>query len=91
MTKSGCPDGDFWHEGTRFHDTQDGDPNNYWSNPYDLAGRVAKKDMEQKFCMKTKRKTSKKGDCPEGQHIALPDVPYFNDESFLIDHFNSTA
>ena len=105
MTKSGCPDGDFWHEGTRFHETQDGDPNNYWSNPYDLAGRVAKHDMEQTFCMKTKSKTSKydlpwpkgqyciykKGDCPKGQHIALPDVPYLNDESFLIDHFNSTA
>lgn len=80
MTKSGCPDGDFWHEGTRFHDTEDVNPNNLWSDPYDLAGRVAKNDMEQEFCMKTQSKTSeydlpwpegkyciyKKGDCPEG-------------------------
>ncbi|XP_068755958.1 uncharacterized protein [Montipora capricornis] len=80
MTKSGCPDGDFWHKGTRYHDTEDDDSDNYWSDPYDLAGKVDKNNMEQKFCMKTKSKTSeyelpwpkgkyciyKKGDCPEG-------------------------
>ena len=38
MTKSGCPNGNFWHEGTRFHDTEDEDPDNLWSDPYDLAG-----------------------------------------------------
>lgn len=58
MTKSGCPKGDFWHEGTRYHDTEDGGSNNYWSDPYDLAGRVAKNNMKQKFCMKTLSKTS---------------------------------
>ena len=104
MTKSGCPKGDFWHEGTRYHDTEDGDSNNYWSDPYDLAGRVAKDNMEQKFCMKTQSKTStydlpwpkgeyciyKKGNrCPDGQCIALFDVPYFNDEAFLVNR--STA
>ncbi len=81
MTKSGCPEGSFWHEGTRYHDTVDHNSNNYWSNPYDLAGRAEKNNMEQKFCMKTKEKTSgynlpwpkgrycifKKGECPEGQ------------------------
>ncbi|KAL9961596.1 hypothetical protein ACROYT_G030565 [Oculina patagonica] len=84
MTKSGCPEGSFWHEGTRYHDTEDDDSNNYWSNPYDLAGRAAKNNMEQKFCMKTKDKTSgynlpwpkgrycifKKGECPEGLNNA---------------------
>ena len=105
LTKSGCPNGDFWHQGTRFHDTQDGDPSNSWSTPYDLAGRANIKDMEQKFCMKTQSKTSnydlpwpkgqyciyKKGDCPEGQHIALLDVPFFIDESFLVNRSDSTA
>ena len=107
MTKSGCPEGDFWNEGTRYHDTEDSDSNNNWSDPYHLAGRVAKDDMEQKFCMKTWSRTStydlpwpkgkyciyKKGDsCPdEGQCIALFDVPYFNDESFLVNRSNSTA
>lgn len=81
MTKSGCPEGGFWHKGTRYHDTEDSDSNNNWSDPYHLAGRVAKDDMEQKFCMKTQSRTStydlpwpegkyciyKKGDsCPEG-------------------------
>ncbi|XP_068755962.1 uncharacterized protein [Montipora capricornis] len=80
MTKSGCPRGTFWHEGTRYHDTEDVTPENHWSNPYDLAGKVDKDDMEQKFCMKTLSKTSKydlpwpkgkyciykKGNCPEG-------------------------
>ncbi|XP_068753240.1 uncharacterized protein [Montipora capricornis] len=68
MTKSGCPHGDFWHEGTRYHDTEDVNPKNHWSNPYDLAGKVNKSYMEQKFCMKTLSKTCiyKKGNCPEG-------------------------
>lgn len=81
MTKSGCPKGDFWHEGTRYHDTEDSGSNNCWSDPYHLAGRVAKNNMEQKFCMKTLSKTStsdlpwpkgkyciyKKGNrCPDG-------------------------
>lgn len=77
-TKSGCPRGYFWNEGTRFHHTEG---SNSWSNPYDLAGRVAGGGMEQKFCMKTIEKTSdyslpwpkgqycifKKGDCPKGK------------------------
>ena len=105
MTKSGCPDGDFWHEGTRFHDTEDVNPNNLWSDPYDLAGRVAKNDKEQEFCMKTQSKTSeydlpwpegkyciyKKGDCPEGQYIALLDVLFFSDKSFFVYHTDSTT
>ena len=105
MTKSGCPRGGFWNAGTRYHDTEDDDSNNYWSNPYDLAGTVGKNNMEQKFCMKTQSKTSKyalnwpkgkycifkKGNCPEGQCIALLDVPYFNDESFLFNRSDSTA
>ncbi|XP_068700258.1 uncharacterized protein [Montipora capricornis] len=80
MTKSGCPRGGFWHAGTRYHDTEDRNSNNYWSNPYDLAGRVRKNNMEQMFCMKTLSKTSKynlpwpkgkyciykKGNCPKG-------------------------
>lgn len=104
MTKSGCPEGGFWHKGTRYHDTEDSNSNNNWSDPYHLAGRVAKNNMEQKFCMKTLSKTSKfdlpwpKGEyciykkgnrCPDGQCIALFDVPYFNDESFLVNR--STA
>jgi len=80
MTKSGCPKGTFWHKGTRYHDTEDNASNNYWSNPYDLAGHVSKSNMEQKFCMKTRAETSKynlpwpkgqyciykKGNCPQG-------------------------
>ena len=58
MAKSGCPRGTFWHKGWRFHDTEDNSPSNHWSNPYDLAGRVSKSNMEQKFCMKTKHRTS---------------------------------
>ncbi|XP_078384038.1 uncharacterized protein LOC144666477 [Oculina patagonica] len=81
-TTSGCPQGkdSIWHKGTRFHDTQDGDPSNSWSDPYDLAGYKNKKDMEQKFCMRTQNRTTpydlpwpkgnycvyKKGNCPEG-------------------------
>ncbi|XP_068753813.1 uncharacterized protein [Montipora capricornis] len=80
MTKSGCPGGGFWNAGTRYHDTEDVNSKNYWSYPYDLAGRVRKNNMEQKFCMKTQSKTSnydlpwpkgkyciyKKGNCPDG-------------------------
>ena len=83
MPKAGCPKGTkvIWHEGTRYQDTEDAWGKNYWSNPYDLAGRVWKNDMEQKFCMKTLAKASeyslawpkgqycilKKGPCPEGE------------------------
>ena len=83
MTKSGCPKGTFWHSGTRYHDTEDDDSNNYWSNPYDLAGHVSKGNMEQKFCVKTRSQTEtskydlpwpkgqyciyKEGNCPQGQ------------------------
>ena len=80
MPKTGCPAGTFWREGTRYHDTEDSNPSNSWSSPYDLDGRAAKDNMEQKFCMKTQRQTSgydlpwpegkycifKKGSCPEG-------------------------
>ncbi|KAL9963063.1 hypothetical protein ACROYT_G032229 [Oculina patagonica] len=66
MTKSGCPKGSVWHEGTIFHDTAG---SNSWSNPYDLAGKVAKNDMEQKFCMKTEYKTSSNSlPWPRGQY-----------------------
>ncbi|XP_078384191.1 uncharacterized protein LOC144666676 [Oculina patagonica] len=94
MTKSGCPEGSFWHKGTRFHDTF---KSNSWSNPYDLAGRAAKNDMEQKFCMKTEYYTSyyslpwprgqycifrKGGACPAGfdQHalVMWVDAALFN-------------
>jgi len=78
--KSGCPKGTFWHSGTRYHDTEDDGSNNYWSNPYDLAGYIGKDNMQQKFCMKTRTETSKynlpwpkgqyciykKGNCPQG-------------------------
>ncbi|KAJ7378957.1 hypothetical protein OS493_019656 [Desmophyllum pertusum] len=80
MPKSGCPKGTKfpWHVGTRFHDTENFWAKNYWSTPYDLAGKVYKNDMEQKFCMKTQVGDSgiswpmgqycilKKGTCPEG-------------------------
>ena len=85
MTKLGCPRGSFWHEGTRFHDTENNNPGNGWSSPYDLAGKVTKSSMEQKFCMKPQRQTSqydrpwpegeycifKKGSCPEGWEIFI--------------------
>ena len=57
MTKSRCPKGNF-HEGTRYHDTEDSGSNNYWSNPYDLAGQVGRDNMKQMFCMKTSTGTS---------------------------------
>ena len=85
MAKSGCPKGTFWNAGTRYHDTEDHDPNNSWSHPYDLAGHVGKSNMDQKFCMKTRAETSqynlpwpkgqyciyKKGTCPQGGSIAV--------------------
>ncbi len=81
-TTSGCPKGKFWHKGTRFHDTEDDNPNNLWSDPYDLAGYKNENDMEQKFCMRTLNRITpydlpwprgqyciyKKGEnCPKGQ------------------------
>ncbi|XP_078383899.1 uncharacterized protein LOC144666356 [Oculina patagonica] len=79
-TTSGCPKGHFWHKGYRYHDTEDKSPNNNWSNPYDLAGSYGRRNMEQKFCMKTRHQTTpydlhwpkgeycifKKGNCPKG-------------------------
>ena len=55
MPKDGCPkEANFpWHKGTRYQDTEDTRSSNSWSSPHDLAGRVRKDDMEQKFCMKT--------------------------------------
>ncbi|XP_078383981.1 uncharacterized protein LOC144666422 [Oculina patagonica] len=52
--KSGCPNAHF-NEGTRYHDTEDDDSSNEWSNLYTnhLAGYVTRNDMEQNFCMKT--------------------------------------
>ncbi|XP_073250647.1 uncharacterized protein [Porites lutea] len=82
MPKSGCPKGSNfqWHAGYRSHDTEDTRGNNKWSSPFDLAGPYYRRDMTQKFCMKTKDKASdynlpwprgqycilKKGECPEG-------------------------
>ncbi|XP_078383252.1 uncharacterized protein LOC144665838 [Oculina patagonica] len=80
MTIYGCPKGSFWHLGTRYHDTEDSNSRNAWSNPYSLAGQIGKNNMEQRFCMKTEYKTSeysfpwpkgrycifKKGKCPKG-------------------------
>ena len=82
MPKSGCPKGSNfqWHAGYRSHDTEDTRGNNKWSSPFDLAGPYYRRDMTQKFCMKTKDEASdynlpwprgqycilKKGECPEG-------------------------
>lgn len=69
MPKSGCPSGRFWHTGWRYHDTEDRSPNNHWSNPYDLAGKIGRSGMEQKFCMKTKYQTSEYNiPWPEGKY-----------------------
>ena len=83
MPQAGCPTvPDFtWHQGTRYHDTEDEHPSNGWSSAYHLAGRKAASDMEQKFCMKTQELTNrynlpwpkgqycvfKKGQCPQGR------------------------
>nr|XP_054774222.1 uncharacterized protein LOC129282359 [Lytechinus pictus] len=48
---SGCPDG--WHDGYRYHDTEDDDSNNYWSNPLHLEGSRGSNNMRNYFCMKT--------------------------------------
>ncbi|KAJ7348744.1 hypothetical protein OS493_039318 [Desmophyllum pertusum] len=84
MPKSGCPKGTKfpWHVGTRFHDTEDARGKNSWSTPYDLAGKIYRNNMEQKFCMKTQVSVGdsntgmswpkgqycimKKGACPKG-------------------------
>ena len=69
MANSGCPNGSFWHTGWRYHDTEDNNPSNHWSNPYDLSGKVHENNMVQKFCMKTKSRTSKYNmPWPEGKY-----------------------
>eukprot|EP00057_Strongylocentrotus_purpuratus_P029092 XP_011683566.1 PREDICTED: uncharacterized protein LOC584567 isoform X2 [Strongylocentrotus purpuratus] len=51
---SGCPNSEFtWPEGYRYHDTEDDDSNNYWSNPLNLAGSFGSNNMGHHFCMKT--------------------------------------
>ncbi|KAL9962475.1 hypothetical protein ACROYT_G031580 [Oculina patagonica] len=73
-TTSGCPKGkgSVWHKGTRFHDTEDGlfvRADNAWSYFYDLAGYKNKDNMEQKFCMRTKKQTTKYDlPWPKGQY-----------------------
>ena len=80
--KSGCPKGSKfpWHEGYRYHDTEDSRSNNDWSSPFDLDGPYYKNNMYQNFCLKTEDTASvynlpwpkgqycifKKGECPGG-------------------------
>ncbi|XP_786957.3 uncharacterized protein LOC581886 [Strongylocentrotus purpuratus] len=73
---SGCPTG--WSEGYRYHDTEDDNPGNQWSDPLDLDGTWGQANMEYNFCMKTQSSLDgeawpagsyciyKKGDCPSG-------------------------
>ncbi|XP_041452750.1 uncharacterized protein LOC121405848 [Lytechinus variegatus] len=48
---TGCPLG--WHDGYRYHDTEDDDSNNYWSSPLHLYGWRRSNNMRNYFCMKT--------------------------------------
>ncbi|PFX14924.1 hypothetical protein AWC38_SpisGene20888 [Stylophora pistillata] len=69
MANSGCPNGGFWRTGWRYHETEDNNPSSYWSNPYDLAGHIHKSNMVQKFCIKTKSRTSRYDmPWPEGKY-----------------------
>ena len=83
MLISGCPKvpGFTWHQGTRFHDTENTRSSNGWSQQYHLAGKKGLNDMEQKFCIKTQESSNKydllwpkgqycvfkKGACPKGR------------------------
>ena len=74
MPKAGCPKGGkfTWHVGTRYQDTEDAFGRNRWSNPYDLAGSLAKSNMQQKFCMKTHVGDTQNGlQWPKGQYCIL--------------------
>lgn len=82
---SGCPSGHGkfpWHSGWRYHDTEDRNSNNHWSNPYHLAGYHRSNNMAQHFCFKTVYRTAgsrpwprgqycvfKKGNCPPGFRV----------------------
>ncbi|XP_078382325.1 uncharacterized protein LOC144665012 [Oculina patagonica] len=89
--KSGCPEGYFWLEGTRYHDSEDNRPNNHWSVHYDLDGGISKGNMEQKFCIKTQTTANyipwprgrycifKRGNCP---HHFTEGFIYWDDEDY---------
>ena len=55
MPTGGCPtDSGFeWETGSRYHDTEDINPANQWSETLHLKGPYNASDMFQHFCMKT--------------------------------------
>ncbi|XP_071492860.1 uncharacterized protein [Diadema antillarum] len=76
---SGCPGG--WNNnGFRYHDTEDDNSNNYWSNPFHMSGSKGRNNRRDEFCMKTVRNMYnsqwiwqpgsyciyKRGSCPSG-------------------------
>ena len=71
---SGCPTGVIWETGSRYQDTEDTYPNNYWypSTGIHLLGPYEKNDMTQNFCMKTCDHTDEaEGDWPQGRYCVF--------------------
>ncbi|XP_041464192.1 uncharacterized protein LOC121415136 [Lytechinus variegatus] len=80
--RTGCPNKEFkWNEGFRFHDTENSDSKNSWSDPLSIAGHWGKSSIRQEFCVKTVTTVNpraqwtwqpgsyciyKYGDCPKG-------------------------
>ncbi|XP_072180200.1 uncharacterized protein [Diadema setosum] len=54
MPQVGCPTSHFyWQTGSRYQDTENYLPNNYWSDPCHLQGPYYRVSVEQNFCSKT--------------------------------------
>ena len=80
--RSSCPSGGnqfSWHEGYRYHDTEDDDSNNLFSNTLTLAGTFNSDNLEVFYCTKTDSSRdygipwpsgsyciARKGNCPSG-------------------------
>ena len=91
---AGCPNTHFkWAEGWRLQDTENSNPNNYWSDPLHVAGERATDDMTRHFCSKTMKDEDmygwifqpgqycigKKGpQCPLGKHNNLINLQQFS-------------
>ncbi|XP_071492859.1 uncharacterized protein [Diadema antillarum] len=74
---TGCPSD--WDDGYRYHDTEDDNSNNYWSNPFTMSGYKGSNNRRDEFCIKTVSNMYdyqwiwqpgsyciyKRGDCPE--------------------------
>ncbi|CAL4081309.1 unnamed protein product [Meganyctiphanes norvegica] len=78
---SGCPGGG-WEEGWRYHDTEDHDDEDSWSDPIHLAGSLSHDGMRQEFCMKPN---------DEGEEWPAGDYCIYKSGDHCPTHFNDGA